>query len=75
MSDLEARFKDAHSNTVRECPTDATLLRQYALYKQATAGDIVGSRLGISDMEGCAKYDAWAKLKGDLHPASHTKLE
>jgi len=43
MSDLEARFKDAHSNTVRECPTDATLLRQYALYKQATAGDIAGS--------------------------------
>jgi diazepam-binding inhibitor (GABA receptor modulator, acyl-CoA-binding protein) len=49
---------------VRECPNDATLLKQYALYKQATAGDIAGSRPGISDTEGCAKYDAWEKLKG-----------
>jgi acyl-CoA-binding protein len=64
MSDLEVRFKDAHSNTVRECPDDTTLLRQYALFKQATAGDITGGRPGISDMEGRARYDAWAELKG-----------
>ena len=64
MSDLKTRFEAAHSNTVRECPDDATLLRHYALYKQATAGDVLGRRPSISDMEGRAKYDAWAKLKG-----------
>ena len=40
------------------------LLRLYALYKQATAGDVSGSRPGMFDMVGRAKYDAWAGLTG-----------
>lgn len=40
------------------------LLRLYALYKQATAGDVQGERPGALDFKGRAKYDAWAAAKG-----------
>jgi len=40
------------------------LLKLYALYKQASAGDASGARPGIFDLKGRAKYDAWASLKG-----------
>ncbi len=40
------------------------LLDLYALYKQATSGDVSGSRPGMLDVKGRAKYDAWAKRKG-----------
>lgn len=39
-------------------------LKIYALFKQATKGDVVGSRPGMIDFVGRAKYDAWAALKG-----------
>ena len=39
-------------------------LEFYALYKQATAGDVSGKRPGMMDFVGRAKYDAWEKLKG-----------
>jgi diazepam-binding inhibitor (GABA receptor modulator, acyl-CoA-binding protein) len=41
-----------------------TLLKIYALYKQATAGDVEGKRPGFADMVGRAKWDAWAGVKG-----------
>jgi acyl-CoA-binding protein len=41
-----------------------TLLQIYALYKQATAGDVEGKRPGFTDMVARAKFDAWAGLKG-----------
>jgi acyl-CoA-binding protein len=41
-----------------------TLLKIYALYKQATAGDVDGKRPGFTDMVGRAKWDAWNELKG-----------
>ena len=40
------------------------LLQLYALYKQATEGDVEGKRPGFTDMVGRAKYDAWAAVKG-----------
>jgi acyl-CoA-binding protein len=40
------------------------MLRLYALYKQASAGDVSGDRPGAFDFVGRAKYDAWARLKG-----------
>ena len=33
-------------------------------YKQATVGDVSGKRPGFTDFVGRAKYDAWAKRKG-----------
>jgi acyl-CoA-binding protein len=41
-----------------------TLLRIYALDKQACAGDVSGARPGMTDFVGRAKVDAWTALKG-----------
>lgn len=66
MSDLKAQFDAAviASKSLTQRPDNDTLLKIYALYKQATQGDVQGSRPGMLDMVGRAKYDAWAKLKG-----------
>ena len=66
MSDLKASFEAAvaNSKTLSERPDNATLLKLYALYKQATTGDVEGKRPGFTDMVGRAKYDAWATIKG-----------
>lgn len=66
MADLDARFEQAvsESKSLPERPDNMTLLRLYALYKQASAGDVDGKRPGFTDMVGRAKYDAWAKLEG-----------
>jgi acyl-CoA-binding protein len=45
-------------------PSNDQLLELYALFKQATVGDVEGSRPGMLDVKGRAKYDAWAKRKG-----------
>lgn len=45
-------------------PGNATKLRLYALYKQATEGDVSGSRPGVFDMVKRAKYDAWSEAQG-----------
>jgi acyl-CoA-binding protein len=66
MSDLLAQF-DAAAKAAQNLPSrpdNDTLLQIYALYKQATVGDVTGSRPGFTDFVGRAKYDAWAKIKG-----------
>lgn len=45
-------------------PGNDVKLRLYALYKQATEGNVSGSRPGMMDFVGRAKYDAWAALEG-----------
>jgi acyl-CoA-binding protein len=66
MSDLKAQFEAAvaNSKSLSERPDNATLLKLYALYKQASAGDNTEPKPGFSDMVGRAKWDAWDKLKG-----------
>ena len=66
MSDLQTQFEAAvaASKTLSERPDNTTLLKLYALYKQATDGDVEGRRPGFTDMVGRAKYDAWAAIKG-----------
>ena len=54
----------ADSKQLPEKPDNPTLLKIYALYKQATAGDDDGKRPGFSDIVGRAKWDAWNELKG-----------
>ncbi|KZS98096.1 ACBP-domain-containing protein [Sistotremastrum niveocremeum HHB9708] len=44
-------------------------LAMYSLYKQATVGNVQGSRPGMWDMLGRAKWDAWEKHK-DLDSSS-----
>lgn len=65
MSDLLTQFKQAEADVKKlsKRPSNDTLLELYGLYKQATVGDVTGSRPGMLDMVGRAKYDAWAKLK------------
>lgn len=66
MSELKAKFEKAvaDSKNLAERPDNATLLKIYALYKQATVGDVEGKRPGFTDMVGRAKWDAWNELKG-----------
>ena len=66
MADLSTRFEQAvaQSKTLPERPDNATLLRLYALYKQASSGDVDGKRPGFTDMVGRAKWDAWNELNG-----------
>jgi acyl-CoA-binding protein len=45
-------------------PGNDTKLRLYALYKQATEGDVQGKRPGFTNPVGRAKYDAWEALRG-----------
>ncbi len=52
------------SQTLKEKPSNDVLLLLYALYKQATIGDVNGDRPGGFDFKGAAKYDAWEKQKG-----------
>jgi len=63
--DLRSQFEEAaaRSRTLGEQPNDV-LLRMYAMYKQATAGDASGPRPGAFNMVGRAKYDAWVALAG-----------
>jgi acyl-CoA-binding protein len=66
MSDLQARFEAAvaQSKELSERPDNMTLLKIYALYKQATQGDAEGPRPGFADMVARAKWDAWNSHRG-----------
>ena len=63
---LQEQFTQAHadSKNLPERPDNMTLLKIYALYKQASGGDAQGERPGFTDMVGRAKFDAWEALKG-----------
>ena len=66
MTDLKARFANAvaESKSLPEKPDNMTLLKLYALYKQASSGDAAGERPGFTDMVGRAKWDGWNGLAG-----------
>lgn len=63
---LQAQFDQAvaDSKNLPERPDNMTLLKIYALFKQASTGDVEGKRPGFTDMVGRAKFDAWDALKG-----------
>ena len=64
---VESDFKEAVSQrslAVRALPDGLEKLELYALYKQATVGDVNADRPGFTDFVGKAKWDAWNKLKG-----------
>jgi len=73
MSDLAQRFADAQARIkpVTGLGNDV-MLEMYALYKQATVGDVAGSRPGMLDLKGRAKYDAWTKHEGEPKDAAMT---
>lgn len=63
---LQEQFAQAQadSKNLDERPDNMTMLKIYALYKQASSGDATGERPGMTDFVGRAKFDAWAGLKG-----------
>jgi acyl-CoA-binding protein len=66
MSDDTGEFEQAAkaAKSLPQRPDDQTLLQLYALFKQASEGDVHGSRPGFFDFVGAAKYEAWEKLRG-----------
>jgi acyl-CoA-binding protein len=66
MDDLAGKFEEAQrrAKQLTKTPSNDELLELYAFYKQATAGDVSGSRPGMMDFKGRAKFDAWAGKKG-----------
>jgi acyl-CoA-binding protein len=68
VSDLKTEFDNA-VNYIQTAegdfkPSNELKLEFYALYKQATEGDVSGKRPGMMDFVGRAKYDAWEQVKG-----------
>ena len=63
---LKDQFAEAKGRVEKMAsrPSNEELLALYGLYKQATEGDVAGTRPGMLDLKGRAKYDAWAKRKG-----------
>ncbi|AOY90946.1 acyl-CoA-binding protein [Cupriavidus sp. USMAA2-4] len=66
MSDLQARFDQAQIDVkqLSERPSNMTLLRLYALFKQGSEGDAHGDKPGMTDFVGRYKFEAWETLKG-----------
>jgi diazepam-binding inhibitor (GABA receptor modulator, acyl-CoA-binding protein) len=66
VADLHTDFEAAVAS-VSQLATDPgndVKLRLYALYKQATVGDVEGKRPGFTNPVARAKYDAWARTTG-----------
>ena len=68
MSDLQQQFEET-VNFVQNSEGEVQLsneqkLQMYALYKQATEGDVSGKKPGMMDFVARAKYSAWEELKG-----------
>ncbi len=63
---IAERFEKAQARVkaLTQPPDTPTLLTLYALYKQATGGDVSGTRPGMLDIKGRAKHDAWTAQKG-----------
>jgi diazepam-binding inhibitor (GABA receptor modulating acyl-CoA-binding protein) len=62
---LDDDFTDAKARVQRLSKVgNEDMLQLYALFKQASEGDVKGSRPGMMDFKGRAKYDAWNGQKG-----------
>ena len=66
MADLKKQFEAAAANSknLSERPDNTTMLKIYALYKQASVGDNSEKKPGFTDLVGRAKWDAWNGVKG-----------
>jgi acyl-CoA-binding protein len=63
---LQERFDAAveASKNLEHRPDSATLLKLYALFKQASEGDVAGEKPGAMDFVGAAKWMARDALRG-----------
>jgi len=70
MSDIQSRF-EAAVDKVRNAPKDGGfkpsneyMLKMYALYRQATDGDVQGKKPGMLNPVARYKWQAWNDVKG-----------
>jgi len=63
-TDDEFAAAQARVKQLPKTPASDELLELYAYYKQATQGDAQGSRPGMLDFKGRAKFDAWSARQG-----------
>ena len=62
---------EAASQRAQQLPSKpSNMVQLYALYKQATEGDVSGDRPGGFDFKAIAKYDAWKGLHGTTQEAA-----
>ncbi|XP_003699232.1 acyl-CoA-binding protein homolog [Megachile rotundata] len=63
---LDQKFQEAVEavKTLTKRPTDNEFLELYALFKQATVGNVNTSRPGALDLKGKAKWDSWKSKEG-----------
>jgi acyl-CoA-binding protein len=63
---LQENFNSAvsQSKDLPSRPSNEDLLQLYALFKQATEGDVSGDKPGGFDFKAIAKYSAWEEKKG-----------
>ncbi len=54
----------AGSKNLTKRPSNEELLDAYALFKQATDGDVSDERPGGFDFKAIAKFDSWSGKKG-----------
>ena len=78
MNDQE-KFNKAQEDVknLSKRPSNDELLALYSYYKQASTGDVEGSRPGMIKVKERAKWDAWNKLQGmnsDKAMESYTSL-
>lgn len=66
--DFQAAVEKSRQLTKR--PSNEELLDLYALFKQATDGDVSGDRPGGFDFKAIAKFDAWVSKKGQSKEAA-----
>lgn len=66
MSDLSTAFADAQVRVkqLTSMPSTENLLKLYALFKQATVGNVNTAQPWAVQIEARAKWDAWNKCKG-----------
>ncbi|MGQ5524476.1 acyl-CoA-binding protein [Chitinimonas sp. PSY-7] len=75
MSDIDTLFKQAADDVTKlsEAPDNSVKLKLYALYKQASEGDVKGDKPSMFDFVAGAKYNAWAELSGTDSAAAKQK--
>ena len=66
MPSLQDKFAQAQHdvNNLPSRPDNNTMLKLYALFKQATKGDASGEPPSGFDLVARAKFDAWSEVKG-----------
>ncbi|MEO6000965.1 MAG: acyl-CoA-binding protein [Chitinophagaceae bacterium] len=70
--DVKTLFEKAvaESKSLREKPSNETLLNLYSFYKQSTEGDVNVDAPAMFDFVAKAKYEVWSSLKGKTKEAA-----